>query len=114
MRATRLSLVYSFFYFHILYPVVPISEKTGYLGVILTDSLTWSPHVRDILKRFGNMTFILKRLAYRCRADGFVRHMFMTAVRPILEYASPVWDLCMRADILALERLQTVRGQSNS
>ena len=81
-------------------------KKTRHLGVILTDSLTWSPHVRDILKRVGYKAFILKRLAYRCRADGFVRHMFMTVVRPILEYASPVWDSCTKADALALERLQ--------
>ena len=85
---------------------IPIAEKTRHLGVILTDSLTWSPHVRDILKRVGYTAFILKRLAYRCRADGFVRHMFMTVVRPILEYASPVWDSCTKAEALALERLQ--------
>ena len=60
----------------------------------------------DILKRVGYKAFILKRLAYRCQADGFVRHMFMTVVRPILEYASPVWDSCTKADALALERLQ--------
>ena len=30
----------------------------------------------------------------------------MTVVRPILEYASPVWDSCTKADALALERLQ--------
>ena len=81
-------------------------KKTRHLGMILTDSLTWSPHVRDILKRVAYKAFILKRLAYRCRADGFVRHMFMTVVRPILEYASPVWDSCTKADALALERLQ--------
>ena len=41
---------------------IPIAEKTRHLGVILTDSLTWSPHVRDILKRVGYKAFILKRL----------------------------------------------------
>ena len=85
---------------------IPIAEKTRHLGVILTDSLTWSPHVRDILNRVGYKAFSLKRLAYRCRADGFVRHMFMTVVRPILEYASPIWDSRTKADALALERLQ--------
>ena len=33
---------------------IPIAEKTRHLGVILTYSLTWSPHVRDILKRVGD------------------------------------------------------------
>ena len=90
--------------------LIPIAEKTRHLGVILTD---WSSHVRDILKRVGYKAFILKRLAYRCRADGFVRHMFMTVVRPILEYASPVWDSCTKADT-CIRTTSTVRGQSNS
>ena len=64
---------------------IPIAEKSRHLGVTLTDSLSWSLHVRDIMKGVGYKIFILKRPAYRCRAVGFVRHMFMTVVRPIIE-----------------------------
>ena len=49
---------------------------------------------------------MLKRLAYRCESNAFVRHLYISLVRPILEYAGPVWDSCTLEDCLRVERLQ--------
>ena len=32
--------------------------------------------------------------------------MYLGLLRPVLEYASPVWDSCLKADAVALERVQ--------
>ena len=39
-------------------------------------------------------------------ATAFVRHLYISLVRPVLEYAGPVWDSCTLEDCLRVERLQ--------
>ena len=49
---------------------------------------------------------MLKHLAYRLGSADVVKRLYLGLVRPSLEYASPVWDACSRADSLSLERVQ--------
>ena len=58
------------------------------------------------LHRVTHKVFILRRLAYRCRDNNFVCSLYLALVRPVLEYAGPVWDSCNKADSLRLERVQ--------
>ena len=92
---------------------VPHCAETKHLGVTITQSLSWTPHVDKLLQRVSYKVYILKRLAYRCNSgcspvfDGaWERHLYLTLVRPVLEYAGPVWDACSRTDSLRLERAQ--------
>ena len=86
---------------------VPHCAETKHLGVTITQSLSWTPHVDKLLQRVSYKVYILKRLAYRCNSGSeFVAHLYLTLVRPVLEYAGPVWDACSRTDSLRLERAQ--------
>ena len=86
---------------------VPYCAETKHLGVTITQSLSWTPHVDKLLQRVSYKVHILKRLAYRCNSGNeFVAHLYLTLVRPVLEYAGPVWDACSRTDSLRLERAQ--------
>ncbi len=85
---------------------VPFSSSLKYLGVTFTDSLDWSAHVGDLLQRISFRLYSLKRLAYRCGSNTFVKLLYVTLIRPTLEYAAPVWDSCSKADAAALERAQ--------
>ena len=74
---------------------VPHCAETNHLGVTITQSLSWTPHVDKLLQRVSYKAHILKRLAYRCNSGNeFVAHLYLTLVRPVLEYAGPV---CMPA-----------------
>ena len=85
---------------------VPVCEKVKHLGIQLTSTLSWTPHVDSLLHRVTHKVFILRRLAYRCKDNNFVCSLYLALVRPVLEYAGPVWDSCKKADSLRLERVQ--------
>lgn len=86
---------------------VPIVETTRHLGITLSSSLRWSPHIANILKSVSWKVCLLKRLAYRARLSLPVFSLlYTTLLRPCLEYAGCVWDNCSAADSAALERIQ--------
>ena len=86
---------------------VPHCAETKHLGVSITQSLSWTPHVDKLLQRVSYKVYILKRLAYHCNSGReFVAHLHLTLVRPVLECAGLVWDACTRTDSLRLERAQ--------
>ena len=86
---------------------VPHCAETKHQGVTITQSLSRTPHVDKPLQCVSYKVYILKRLANRCNSGNeFVAQLYLTLVRPVLEYAGPVWDACSRTDSLRLERVQ--------
>ena len=84
---------------------LPHCAETKHVGVTITQSLSWTPHVDKLLQRVSYKVYILKSLAYRCNSGSeFVAHLYLTRVRLVLEYAGPVWDACSRTDSFRLER----------
>ena len=66
--------------------------KSGkYLGVTLTDNLSWNAHVDQATKKANNSLAFLRRNLYSCPSHTKVQS-YQTLVRPILEYASSAWD----------------------
>ena len=77
------------------------------LGVNLQSDLKWESHVRYIEKRTNSKLYMLRTL----RSHGLPHHdlltIFVAFVRPILEYAAPVWSSGLTLDQRSrLERLQ--------
>ena len=85
---------------------IPFAESTRHLGVTLTSTRSWSEHIRNIIERQQFKIFILKRLARRRGAEDVVKRLYVGVVPPSLEYASALWDGCLRRDRIALERVQ--------
>ena len=87
-------------YFQLNGHVLSSAETSPYLGVLLSEDLSFSPHIGKVSqKASSNLGFIssperLKELAY------------IALVRPSLEYASSVWDPHTRLDIDKLEKIQ--------
>ena len=66
--------------------------KSGkYLGVTLTDNLSWNAHVDQATKKTNNSLAFLRRNLYNCPSHTKAQS-YQTLVRPILEYASSAWD----------------------
>ena len=67
-------------------------DRIKYLGVTITNYLRWNTHVGNICTKANRtLGFFLRRNISSCPRD--VKEMaYKGLVRPILEYASPVWD----------------------
>jgi len=61
------------------------------LGVTITSNLTWGYHVKNLLKRTNTAFSVLKLLnKFKCPKSHCLR-IFLSFVRPTLEYSCPVW-----------------------
>ena len=81
-----------------------------YLGVILDERLSWNGHVKAIVSKAGRRVGVL----------GCVRHymnfqsanaIYISMIRPILEYCAGVWACCGEVNSKSLEALQRRAGR---
>ena len=61
---------------------------------------------RKDVHRVQYKVFTLKRLARGLGSESLVTRLFISLVRPSLEYAAPAWDSCSKHDAMSLERVQ--------
>ncbi len=82
-------------------------EENPYLGILIDKQLTWKPHIDSVYKKGTNTLNFIKRNLWRCppklKATAYV---YITLVRPILEYAGTVWDPHHQYQIKKLEMVQ--------
>ena len=62
-----------------------------YLGVILHRKLSWKPHVSSVVAKANSTRYFLQQNLSTCSRDVKLKS-YKTYVRPIVEYASTVWD----------------------
>ena len=77
------------------------------LGVNISDDLRWSVHVAEILKKANGRLYMLTLLKrFDLPHDDLVT-IFTGFVRPLAEYAAPVWHCGLTVnESIALERIQ--------
>ena len=68
---------------------VEVVKHAKLLGVILSDDLTWNMHVDSIVKKLLKV-YMLYQLKRAGRQTDLV-NVYVSVVRPVLEYACPVW-----------------------
>ena len=66
-------------------------DTAKYLGVLLNKKLSWKPQVDAICKKANKTRAFLQRNLKGCPRD-VKSQCYNTYVRPIVEYASVVWD----------------------
>ena len=76
-----------------------------YLGVEIDDNLRWNKHIDNISNKANRVLGMLKRNLSNCPKDVKVT-AYKTLVRPILDYASVVWDPHHKCDEDKLEAIQ--------
>ena len=76
-----------------------------YLGVILTQSLSWSNHISQVSVKANQKLGIIKR-NLKGSPQELKRLAYITLVRSGMEYASPVWEPSTSKDQDTLERVQ--------
>ena len=85
--------------------ILDISDQHMYLGVLIHKSLSWSPHISNVVNKASRTLNFLKRNLNKC-SKQVKESAYLTMVRPQLEYASAVWDPYHVGDISELEKVQ--------
>lgn len=82
-----------------------VVDASKYLGVALTDDLSWDQHIQNTVGKANRTIGFLRRNLRDCTRP--VKDLtYKTMVRPILEYSSTVWDPHQQANIKSLEQVQ--------
>ena len=75
------------------------------LGIKVDSSLKFHHHISTIVNKASGLINQLLRSTV-CRSPNFMVILFVSHVRPILEYGSTVWHLGYRGDLSKLESVQ--------
>lgn len=76
------------------------------LGILLDQSLTFRPHISmSVNKAYGVLGF-MKRWSKEFTDPNVTKQLYISLVRPILEYGSVIWDPCYLIYINFLESVQ--------
>ena len=96
-------------------PVVPLKlfnstldrvDSYKYLGVLLTDNLSWSSQIESVCQKARHILGLLYRRFYGQASQESLQQLYLSLVQPHLEYACQVWDPHQSKDKAALEKVQ--------
>ena len=77
-----------------------------YLGVWITSDLTWSKQVMEVCKKARQKIGIMYRKYYQHATPPTMLQLYLSCIRPDLEYAVPAWDPYQQCLINSLEAVQ--------
>ena len=80
-------------------------ESHKHLSLTLSSNSNWHTHTENILKSGYKVLGIMRKLKYSFSRQA-LNQVYISYVRPVLEYPSVVWDGCTNQDRNALEKLQ--------
>ena len=92
---------------------LPLSKVNTfkYLGVLLAEDLAWTPHIHAICSKARQILGLLYSRFYNYSNVNTLVQLYVSLVRPHLEYACPVWAPHTAMDIHELERVQMFAGR---
>ena len=81
------------------------TNTAKYLGIYIDSTLKWNTHINKTAQRANTTSAFLHRNIRTCPRK--IKHLaYTTLVRPILEYASIIWDPHTDSNTLKLETVQ--------
>ena len=92
-------------HYHVNQSPIRIVQSHGDLGVQVDNELKFHSHVATITHKAAGLAQNLVK-ATVCRSPDFMMSLFCTHIRPILEYASCVWNTGYIGDLRLLESVQ--------
>ena len=85
--------------------ILKIVETHNRLVVHLSSNNKWSKHVDSIIESALKQISYLRKIKYLFSKQT-LNTLYCTYIRPLLEFASEVWDGCTQADANRLEQIQ--------
>ena len=80
-------------------------ENHKHLDITFSCNGQWKTHIETKVNAAYRTLGIMRKLKYRFSRQT-LNHMYISYIRPLLEYSSILWDGCSEQDKAALERLQ--------
>ena len=84
---------------------LPNETVHKHLGLTIRSDLTWSSHIKELITKGMKMVNILKYLQFRLNRKS-LEILYLSFIRPLLEYGSVVWDNCTTQESTHLENVQ--------
>ena len=86
--------------------VIAECSSHKHLGVTISSNLNWSAHVTQLIKKASRRCGLLRCMSHHL-PPTISSLLYIYHVRPIFEYASPLWHGAISAELaLSLEKLQ--------
>ena len=79
------------------YCYIDVVPKAKVLGLTLSSNLKWNNHVDEIMKKSRKRLYCLSQLKRSGLKPPELIQFYRTCIRPITEYASPVFHDCLPA-----------------
>lgn len=76
-----------------------------HLGLTLSEDGKWHEHINNIMTSASNVLSSMQSLKFKLKRNT-LNQIYLSYMRPILEYASTVWDGCNENDKHSLEKMQ--------
>ena len=88
--------------------IQPSKLAVKYLGVYLDKTLSFIPHVNNIIKKGNGAIRLLYPLLnkYSQLSQKNKKLLYTAVIRPILTYAAPVWSSISATQVLKIQRMQ--------
>ena len=67
-------------------------EHAKMVGVTISNNITWSKHVDNIVSKAGKRLYMLYQLKRAGISQHYLVKINVSIIRPVLEYACPVWS----------------------
>ena len=77
-----------------------------YLGILISSDLSWSQHIQEVCSKARKIIGLIYRRYYQHTDSSTLLQLYISLVRPHVEYAAPVWDPHAVQDIQSIESLQ--------
>ena len=82
-------------------------DKHKHLGIWIESSLRWDAHINYIVGKANRVLGLIRR-TFGSKDPVPIKTAFIALVRPILEYACPVWNPYLVKHIHSIESIQRV------
>ena len=85
--------------------VIQDVDHHKHLGVTFQRNARWTTHIQDTVTKAKKKVDIMRGLTYRLNRKSLER-LYVSYVRPLLEYANTLWDNCTDNECNQLEKVQ--------
>ena len=88
-----------------------ILQHAKLLRVTISSDLTWNKHVENIIAKAGKRVYMLYQLKRAALGQLDLVTIYVSVIRPVLEYACPVWHTNLTR-YLIIESIETVQKRA--
>ena len=81
-------------------------EMVKDLGIIFDKKFSFKEHISHIFSKSMRLLGFIKRNSLEFRDPSTIKSLYVSLVRPYLEYCSIIWNPSLKVDIVKLERVQ--------